>query len=347
MSEPLDVAKYIFINDQNELRSGWRVLAFVFFIVLAEIMLAGLIKTLATLFPSLGFMIAEVSGGEDLTVRDLIALGVGSCRDFVATVVATALCARWLERRSFASVGFKLHRGWIRDFARGSAMGGSALAIAVGIGVGVGAVSFDVRTQTVAILVRGLVVTFMFFLISGATEELMFRGFPFQALTHNLGGAAAIGLTAVLFGLAHLSNKHASVFSTVNTILAGAWLGCAYLITRSLWLATALHYSWNLVMVFVFGLPVSGFTTFNHLSWLKGHSGAPIWISGGGYGPEGGGGATIALIVSTAVIWKCGWFTASNEMLLAIRHGKPESVVSITPKEPPEEDNSGFRPAAS
>ena len=68
-------------------------------------------------------------------------------------------------------------------------------------------------------------------------------------------------ITSVLFGLAHLSNPSASAFSTINTILAGAWLGLAYLMTRSLWLATALHYSWNFAMVFIFGLPVSGLTT--------------------------------------------------------------------------------------
>ena len=104
----------------------------------------------------------------------------------------------------------------------------------------------------------------------------------------------------------------------------------AYLMTRSLWLATALHYSWNLVMTFVFGLPVSGITTFQHLAWWRGESQPPAWISGGDYGPEGGAAATLALLVSTLVIWKSGWFRPTAEMLAAIRHGKPERPLSIT-----------------
>jgi hypothetical protein len=41
--------------------------------------------------------------------------------------------------------------------------------------------------------------------------------------------------------------------------------------------------------------------------------------------------ATLALLVSTMVIWRSGVFEASPEMLAAIKHGKREpSYVSIT-----------------
>src|SRR5262249_18309419 len=151
--------------------------------------------------------------------------------------------------------------------------------------------------------------------IAGATEELVFRGFPFQALVHNLGGARAIAITAFLFGIAHITNPGATAFSTINTILAGVWLGIAYLLTRSLWLATALQWSWNFAMVFVFGLPVSGFPSLDSLSWLRSSVGPPVLVSGGGYGPEGGAAATLALILSTLTLWKSGLFSPSEDML--------------------------------
>jgi hypothetical protein len=233
-------------------------------------------------------------------------------------------------------VGFMLHRGWRRDFGLGSLMGAASLAIAVGIAAGVSALSFDVQTRGWATLVRGFAIVFLFFVIAGATEELIFRGFPFQALVHNLGGARAVAITSVIFGLAHLSNPSASAFSTINTILAGVWLGLAYLMTRSLWLAAALHYSWNFAMVFIFGLPVSGLTTLNQLAWLRGSIGTPLWISGGSYGPEAGVAATVALILSTLAIWKSGLFTPSEEMLSAIKHAKREpAFVSIIPDSQP------------
>ncbi|PYT07225.1 MAG: hypothetical protein DMF60_07540, partial [Acidobacteria bacterium] len=313
--------------------------AFFFVLILAILLLTGLIKAFATFFPSLNFLLNEPAGSRDPSSRELISSVVSNLRNLAAAVIASAVCARVLERRSVGSVGFKLHRGWSRDFWLGSLMGLGSLAIAVGIAVAAGAVSFEVQTRSGAQIMRGFIIVFLFFLIAGATEELIFRGFPFQALVHNLGGAAAVVITSVLFGLAHLSNNDASAFSTINTMLAGVWLGLTYLMTRSLWLATALHYSWNFAMAFIFGLPVSGFPMFTSLAWLRGIIGAPFWISGGSYGPEGGAAVTLALILSTLAIWKCGLFTPSEEMLSALKHRKPEpAFVSITPEEQPPSD---------
>jgi membrane protease YdiL (CAAX protease family) len=330
MSDPHDVARYIFINDEREMRSGWRVLAFLICFIIVASLLTGLTNAFATLFPSLDFLIVEPSEPGHLSRHELIYLGVTNVRNLGAALIASAVCARALERRRLGSVGFSLHRGWPRDFGLGSLMGAASLAIAVGIAASAGAITFDVQTRDWAPLVRGFIIAFLFFVIAGATEELIFRGFPLQALVHNLGGARAIALTSLLFGLAHLSNKDASALSTINTILAGIWLGLAYLMTRSLWLATALHWSWNFAMVFIFGLPVSGFTTLSQLAWLRPGIGGPMLISGGSYGPEAGVAATVALILSTLTIWKSGLFTASEEMLVAIKHGKPEpAFVSI------------------
>jgi membrane protease YdiL (CAAX protease family) len=332
MSDPHDVARYIFINDEKEMRSGWRVLAFLICFIIVASLLTGLTNAFATLFPSLDFLLVEPSGPEYLSRHELIYLGVTNVRNLGSALIASAVCARALERRRLGSVGFRLHRGCARDFGLGSLMGAASLAIAVGIAASAGALIFDVQTRDWVPLARGFTIAFLFFVIAGGTEELIFRGFPFQALVHNLGGARAVAITSLLFGLAHLSNKDASALSTINTILAGIWLGLAYLMTRSLWLATALHWSWNFAMAFIFGLPVSGFPTLSPLSWLSPRIGGPVWISGGSYGPEAGVAATVALILSTLTIWKSGLFTASKEMLVAIKHGKREPALTrVTP----------------
>lgn len=334
MSDPLDVARNLFINDESELRSGWRVLAFFLVFILAASLLTGLAKAFATLFPSLDSLLVEPFGSGNLSRPKLFYLVGGNLGNFAVAVVASAVCARTLERRSVGSVGFRFHRGWHRDFGLGSLMGAASLAIAVGIAAAIGALSFEVHTRDGAQIALGLIIVFLFFLTSGATEELIFRGFPFQALVHNLGGRTAVAVTSVIFGLVHLWNPSATALSTINTILAGFWLGLAYLITRSLWLATALHYSWNFAMVFIFGLPVSGLTTLNELAWLRGSIGTPLLVSGGSYGPEGGVAATAALILSTLAIWKSGLFTASEEMLAASQHGQRKpNLVRITPEE--------------
>jgi hypothetical protein len=171
-------------------------------------------------------------------------------------------------------------------------------------------------------------------LIAAAWEEVFIRGFAFQALIRDAGPVAAVIITSVVFAALHLANEGATVLSTINTALAGVWLGVAYLKTRSLWLATALHHSWNLVMAVVFGLPVSGIAGYKNMAWLDGKGLSPVWISGGDYGPEGGIAATIAVTLCTLLIVRSRLFKPSDEMLVAITPGSAETqTTSIFPKD--------------
>jgi hypothetical protein len=337
MSGPAAIASTVFFNDEGEIRSGWRVLVFFICFSIAATLLYGCASVLVILFPSLVFLIEGVSpAAEHLSLRELIALSLGLLINLTAAIAASWVCARLLERRSLASVGYKLHRGWLRDFSLGSILGAFSLGAAVAMATATGAVRFEINTSRSVTVAEGLMISFFFFLLAGAFEEVAFRGFAFQALVHNTGAAAAILITSTLFGLAHLSNPNASFFSTVNTILAGAWLGIAYLMTRSLWLPTALHYSWNFMMAYLFGLPVSGMSIFNQYALLRGSSLPPKLVSGGAYGPEGGAAATLALILSTLVLWKSGIFRPSEEMLAGIQHGKREPrFISISPDNQP------------
>ncbi|HKP85502.1 MAG TPA: CPBP family intramembrane glutamic endopeptidase [Blastocatellia bacterium] len=337
MSDRLQVvAEKIFINEHGELRSVFRVIAFILAFILAAILVQVLLEVFATLLPPLRNLLRPPDQAEGVRPRVFLYYILGQMTNLAAALIASALCARLLERRSLASVGYKLHRGWVRDFALGSVLGAGSLALAVGIAAAAGAVSFTGHSPDAWFLARAFAVLFVFFLLAAAVEELLFRGFPFQALIHNAGPFVAIAVTSILFGTAHIANANASLFSTINTMLAGVWLGIAYLMTRSLWLATALHYAWNLTMAFVFGLPVSGGNLFSQLSWLKGQDGPPEWLSGGGYGPEGGAAVTLVLVLSTLAIWKSGLFAPREEMLAALKHGGREPRF-ISPAAEPKE----------
>src|SRR6476620_7125871 len=104
MSDPYDVARNIFVNDEHELRSGWRVLLFLICFLIVAGLLAGLSKAFATLFPSLDFIFAP-SGTDNAGSRALIHFGFSNVMNLAAVVIACAICARSLERRSLGSVG--------------------------------------------------------------------------------------------------------------------------------------------------------------------------------------------------------------------------------------------------
>jgi len=321
---------WVFVNREGELRSGWRVAAFVACLVVLILLLKALLGVAGVLVPGIRRVI-EPPGGSHSSAHDMLASALDSAVNLLAAILATHICANKLEHRSFRSVGFMLHRGWKRLFVIGSLIGAASLTIAVAIETAARSAIFTPQSHSPAQLLFSFFPLFGFFLTAAAFEELAFRGFAFQALVHNIGPAGSIVIMSVFFGLAHLGNPNPTIISTLNTILAGIWLSIAYLATRSLWFATALHYSWNLTMVYLFGLPVSGISTFDSLGLLIGQDLPPIWVSGGTYGPEGGIAATAVLILSTLVIWKSGLFRVSPDLARALKHGTPEPrYLSIT-----------------
>ncbi len=132
---------------------------------------------------------------------------------------------------------------------------------------------------------------------AAVAEEVAFRGYPFQRLIDATGPVTATVLAALGFGMLHLGNPDATAASTLTTILAGWLLALAYLRTRALWVPIGLHFAWNAAMGIVFGLPVSGLTEFSPL--MKTYAYGPLWLTGGGYGPEG---SAIAILVLLALL---------------------------------------------
>jgi hypothetical protein len=147
----------------------------------------------------------------------------------------------------------------------------------------------------------------------------------------------SIILTAGFFANAHLENPNVVAgFTFVNTALAGVWLAVAYLRTRSLWLPLGLHWSWNWTMGAVLGLPVSGISRITPQPLLQAAESGPHWLTGGSYGIEGGAACTVALIISTAWLWKTRTLKASEEML-ALSSGEntqPRGIILNAEKEP-------------
>ena len=78
----------------------------------------------------------------------------------------------------------------------------------------------------------------------------------------------------------------------MTTVLAGILLALAYLRTRALWVGIGFHFAWNATMGILFGLPISGLTQFSPV--IRTDTWGPIWLTGDGYGPEGG---AIAILV--------------------------------------------------
>jgi len=134
-----------------------------------------------------------------------------------------------------------------------------------------------------------------------------------QTLTRANLAWLGVLLTSAPFAAFHLNKQHVVPGLTfLNTALAGVWLASAYLRTRRLWFPLGLHWSWNWAQASLLGLPVSGINRIAPAPLLHAMNSGPDWLTGGPYGIEGGAACTIALLVSTAVVWRWKLITRAN-----------------------------------
>ncbi len=130
---------------------------------------------------------------------------------------------------------------------------------------------------------------------SAVTEEILARGIVFRILEEWLGTWAALAISSALFGLAHLGNPHATLWSALAIGMeAGTMLAAAYMLTRRLWLPIGIHAAWNYTQGAIFGVAVSG----GEMKGLfQGEMRGPSWLSGGEFGAEA---SAIAVLVCTS-----------------------------------------------
>jgi len=129
---------------------------------------------------------------------------------------------------------------------------------------------------------------------AGFFEELIFRAVLFRIVEEKLGSWIALMISSLFFGVAHIGNPNATLFSSIAiAIEAGILLGAAYMLTRRVWFAVGIHIAWNYVQGAVFGIPVSGSEVKGLISSrLEGDA----LFSGGAFGAES---SLITLIICT------------------------------------------------
>lgn len=314
----------IFINEYGRLRSGWRLILYLF-AFFAAVFLIGtglqiayiLLNVVGPQFPRLDFL-------ANLIYR----FGL-----LAAALIAGYLCVRIFEGLPWRSLGLTLHRGWFKDLVFGSAVGFATLVVAVAIAAAAGGLDFSVNDLQMASVGRSLLGSATLLFVAALAEEAAFRGYPLQTLTRAKLALLGVLLTSLPFGFVHLSNPNvAAGFTFANTALAGIWLAVAYLRTRSLWLPLGVHWSWNWALGWFFGLPISGINLVSH-PLLKPTDHGPAWLTGGSYGIEGGLACTIALVLFTAFLWRTSWVSATPELLQLTSEENPtsSSEVSIRP----------------
>ena len=304
MSEKFMNFNTIFFNEAGRVRSGWRFALFLLSFIFFGTLLGGAV---VAFFSATGI---EFSSG---SLRYIL---INSSISLVLTLALGWFWGKSLEDLPFRALGAWFSKNWFKDLLWGLIFGALALALACGIAVVFGGLSFEFnRSYGTAAILLTLGVAALVFAVAAAFEEALFRGYILQTFARARLAWLAILLTSCFFALAHYNNPNATALSTINTALAGVWLGVAYLKTRNLWFPFGVHLMWNWMQGAFFGVEVSGLQKLITAPFLREIDSGPVWLTGENYGIEGGIACTVALVVSTIAIWFAPFLKPTEEML--------------------------------
>lgn len=199
---------------------------------------------------------------------------------------------RFVAQRRVPEISFSMKT--VREMGTGLAIGVGLLATSLGIITALGGytITWANNPSPVSIVLHALISG----LATGIFEELLLRGVVFQALERLGGSLVAIAGSAILFGVMHLMNPGATLWSALAiAIEAGVVLGLVFAWRRSIWTVVAFHAVWNALLM-VLAIPVSGNAAKDGLFVFK-VSGSEL-LTGGGFGIE----ASIVPVVIGVVI---------------------------------------------
>ena len=259
---------------ENRLRSGYR--------LLGQLLILGVFLGCFSL--SLGvwaLLFREVSEQALFLLSQSITLP--------AITISVYVARRWLDKRSFGSLGLRLDRRAGIDLLAGFGISGVMMASIYWMESAAGWLAFEGPAwefEEPAWVVGGVLVMLLVFLSVGWYEELLNRGYWLQNLEEGLNLFWAVLISSCVFALAHLANPNQSAAAMIGLVLSGVFLAYGYTSTRQLWLPIGLHTGWNFFEGTVFGFPVSGMADFPRLIHQT-VNGPALW-TGGGFGPEAG-----------------------------------------------------------
>ena len=278
------VTQILFSPDEPRLRAGWRLL----------------IQTaLMVVFGTILGIIAALLGILDLSPLSISARVL----DFLGITLSIYVARRWLDRRSFASLGLMIDIRTLRDILAGIGIAFIQMGFVYVVMLGLGWLTFEGfawQFDPLNVVATGVITMLAIFILGGWTEELLSRGYHLQTIASGTNLFWGAVISSALFGLIHLGNPNATLVGAAGIFLAGLFFAYAYLRTKQLWLPIGMHIGWNFFEGVVFGFPVSGLDIYA-LARITVH-GPELW-TGGAFGPEAGLILLPALLVGGLLVY--------------------------------------------
>jgi uncharacterized protein len=252
--------------------------------------LAGIISSLIVIVPAIATKTTTPQA--DLLLQTItLSLFITA----LLSITITIIFRRYIDHRSVKSLGFH----W-KPF-QPDAYTGFCLGVALlGAGTLLLFATKNLDWTDVHVVAGDLFMGLVLMMLIALTEEMVFRGYILNNLMESMNKWAALGVSAVLFTIAHTSNPGITSVAIVNLLLAGLVLGINFIYTRNIWFAICFHFSWNFLQGPVLGYEVSGLPLQGVLQpALHG----PWWLTGGSFGLEGSFITTCLFVLTVLLLY--------------------------------------------
>jgi membrane protease YdiL (CAAX protease family) len=265
------IITHIFLSpEEPRLRAGWRLLVQFILLQVIALIIGIPFSVLLYIVPAIDFFLLSL----------IISV--------IAVPISIYIARRFIDRRSFVSLGLQWNMQAIKDMWVGFWIAGVTMGVIFLVELATGWLEYQgpgwEGESAIDFLFAFLIWGFIFLAV-GFYEELYSRGYRLQNIEEGVNLPIAVLLSSIIFGLEHMSNPNAWWAAWLGITVAGLFLAYAYMRTRQLWLPIGLHIGWNIFEGVVFGFPVSGIQL---PGLIKHQVNGPDYFTGGLFGPEAG-----------------------------------------------------------
>lgn len=230
---------------------------------------------------------------------------------YAVFIFVAILYCRFIEKRTIKSMGFN---GKIFGYLKGILIGIALLAASIGIIVLTGNISYNGVLKDIDYPI--ILVFLGAFVIQGAMEETLCRGFLMTSLSKKVSIPLAIFISSLAFAVPHFSSLFAGdlifgLLGIINLLLVSTIFALLMINDRNIWIACGMHSFWNFCLFNVFGLNLSG-SGKKPTAIFDFSIDAENLMNGGAYGIE-------ASVITTAVLAICA-------IILVLKYRKNKTV---------------------
>lgn len=199
----------------------------------------------------------------------------------------TLAWVKWVEKRSFASIGL-LNQNALPSFFQGITIGiasSGLIILSIGLIGGYQVGNWLPGIFSMANLLA-IIVLFLCFSVQSSVEEVLFRGWLFSLVSHKFNKLIGIIVSAALFTLLHFSPE-SPWYINANSFMFSVFACYLVLDKGNVWSAMGWHAGWNWFIGVGFGIPLTGIQIDIDALIVTLVPVGDSLITGGDVGPEG------------------------------------------------------------